>query len=962
VEAIQRKIAIFEALTDYSMALASVSAKEDIFSLAAGQLEQITNAVVVAVATYDEAASELTPRYTTLKGKARSKIEQRVGCRIESLRLKVSPEMSKHIAGVTVHTVGSFVAFASEFIPASVAEFIGKTLGIGWITTIGLQHQTAFIGMVIIAGRKGTLPFEACDLEAFAGVLANALGRWLAERSLRESETRWQFALEGTGDGVWDWNPQTDEVFLSRQWKTMLGYADSEIANSTEAWHDRLHPDDLARSFELREQHLRGETPIYENEHRLRCKDGTYKWISARGKVVEWAADGKPLRFIGIHTDVTERRKIEEELRSSHALLQGLFDNVTSGVAIYEVQNDGSKGRDYIIKYFNRMSLRIEGKTKEDVVGKSLFDLRPNIDKYGLISVFQRVWETGEPAHYPAKVYQDEKYVNWYENYVFKLPTGEIVAIYDDITERKQAEDALRKSEEMLRAFVTSSDDLIFLKDENFRHLIANPPLCAFLGLREALVLGKTDFEVMPEKGAQICRASDLQALASKGPVVKAELIGERVFEVVKFQVPFGAGRRGVGGIIRDITERKQAEVALQESNVRLEETLAELRKTQEQLVQQERLAAVGQLAAGIAHDFNNALAAITLYAQLILRTAALSPEAHKQMGVIVKQTDCAADLVQQILDFSRKSVLERQPLALTPFLKEVVKLLVRTLPENIFIDLACDSDVGMINADPARVQQALVNLALNARDAMPDGGNIRITISRVTGDEQINCVVCGPVTGGEWIQVAVMDNGCGIPPDVLPHIFEPFFTTRAPLGHGLGLSQVYGIVKQHDGHIDVVTRLGRGTTFKLYWPVLPVAQPMVEAVASDIVEGGGQTILVVEDNAATRIALMDVLEGLNYVVLGAADGQEALEILEEHRDTIRLVLSDWVMPNISGLELVRTMQMRQMPVKVVMLTGYPLSKLTQDADVKGIAGWIQKPFDLERLADVVARVLAGDA
>jgi hypothetical protein len=275
------------------------------------------------------------------------------------------------------------------------------------------------------------------------------------------------------------------------------------------------------------------------------------------------------------------------------------------------------------------------------------------------------------------------------------------------------------------------------------------------------------------------------------------------------------------------ISQREQAEKSLRKSNRRLEETLTQLRNTQDQLMKQERLAAVGQLAAGIAHDFNNLLTSISLYTQMSLHADELSPQLRARLEVIGNQTDQAAHLVQQVLDFGRRSVLERQALALAPFLDEIGDLLKRTLPENIHVTLACEPDVHTIDADSGRVRQALVNLALNARDAMPQGGELHIRVSRPTTTDEIKCATCGQtVAGSEWVKLTVTDTGTGIPSNVLPYIFEPFFTTRAPLGHGLGLAQVYGIVKQHRGHIDVQTEVGQGTTVALYWPLSSAPQP----------------------------------------------------------------------------------------------------------------------------------------
>jgi signal transduction histidine kinase/ActR/RegA family two-component response regulator len=417
----------------------------------------------------------------------------------------------------------------------------------------------------------------------------------------------------------------------------------------------------------------------------------------------------------------------------------------------------------------------------------------------------------------------------------------------------------------------------------------------------------------------------------------------------------------------RQVEERKQAEEALRESNRRLETTLAELKDAQGQMVHQERLAAVGQLAAGIAHDFNNILATIVLYTQMSLRSADLSPKVHHRLEIIAQETGRAADLVQQILDFSRRTMLERRPVALDSFMKEVIKLLQRTLPESIQIDLTCEPALSsvegsgeyVINADLTRIQQTIVNLALNARDAMPGGGEIHITLSRIA-DQEIQCVGCGPVFGGEWIQVAVTDTGTGIAPAVLPRIFEPFFTTRAPLGHGLGLSQVYGIVKQHKGHIGVETEVGQGTTFRLYWPA-PATTPLpVEAEAlAEVIQGHGETILVVEDNATMRASLADALEMLNYQVLEATDGQNALSVREQHADEIALVLSDWVMPSMDGLELTRALTSLHPELNVLLFTGHPLSQEIKDAVPPNVVGWLLKPPSLEQLAKAVSQALS---
>jgi signal transduction histidine kinase len=271
--------------------------------------------------------------------------------------------------------------------------------------------------------------------------------------------------------------------------------------------------------------------------------------------------------------------------------------------------------------------------------------------------------------------------------------------------------------------------------------------------------------------------------------------------------------------IIVDITERKAIEDALQVSHNRLEMTLTELEDTQRHLVQQERLAAVGGLAAGIAHDFNNILSIIVLNVELSLHAQQVHPKLYGQLVTIAQQMKRATKMVQQILDFGRRGVPALRPLDLVPVLKEQVELLQLTLSANVTLNLNYGNDEYIVDADSTHMQQILINLALNALDALPEGGELGMGLGRLQLMSQDEAPLPG-MAPGEWIQVSVSDNGSGIPSDVLPHLFEPFFTTKAPgKGTGLGLAQVYGLVQQHQGHIAVQSQEGEGTTFIIYLP-----------------------------------------------------------------------------------------------------------------------------------------------
>jgi signal transduction histidine kinase/DNA-binding response OmpR family regulator len=409
-----------------------------------------------------------------------------------------------------------------------------------------------------------------------------------------------------------------------------------------------------------------------------------------------------------------------------------------------------------------------------------------------------------------------------------------------------------------------------------------------------------------------------------------------------------------------EVTARPVAEVVEKRRWVMVIREVSREREIQRRLQQQDRLAAVGQMAAGIAHDFNNILAVILLYAEMVLNLPDLAPKVRERMQIIAQQCRRASELIQQILDFSRKSVLERQAMDLLPFLKEQVKMLERTLPENIRISLEAEVDQYIVEADPTRMQQAILNLAVNARDAMPDGGNLVMRVYRVDRGAEIHCVTCGQVSEGNWVCIAVQDSGMGIPQRDIPYIFEPFYTTKEPgKGTGLGLAQVYGIAKSHEGHIQVDSTLGGGSTFSIYLPALPnqrVKFPNTEPFM--LVRGNGETLLVVEDETATRQALKDGLTLINYQVVVASDGLQALSYLNEHPNTVRLVLSDVVMPEMGGIELLRAIRSQGLNIPVVLMTGHPLQEEIAGLKNSGLTAWMQKPPRLKQLSHIIAQAL----
>ncbi len=519
-----------------------------------------------------------------------------------------------------------------------------------------------------------------------------------------------------------------------------------------------------------------------------------------------------------------------------------------------------------------------------------------------------------------------------------------------DITERKLAAEALQESARRLQQVInTVPEGVVLLNNNNgssYRILSANPTGAKQLADLVGVHVGE---RLMHLAGRSL---QELLNSPPQGLWHELETWG-RSFEVIARPLRGGTATgelKSVSGegwvmVIHETTQQREFERRIQ---------------------QQE------QLAAGIAHDFNNILAAIVLYVQMLGRTAELTSREREYLSIIDHQAKHAAQLIQQILDFSRRSVLERKALDLLPLLKEHVKMLKRILPENIRVALACEPGVYVIKADPTRIQQMLTNLALNARDAMPEGGTLTFGLQEMQVGNRKSRIAAGTppeMEAGSWTRITVSDTGTGMAPEVAAHLFEPFFTTKEPgVGTGLGLAQVHGIVGAHEGHVEVETAVGKGTSVSIYLPETKLAAgtlPWAEC-QMPVQQGSGEQILVVEDDPVTRKALAESLEMLNYRVLTASNGEEALVTLAQSQsEDVRLVLSDIVMPDMGGLTLLRALHERDIDVGVVLLTGHPLENELQTLrEQRGEASeklldWVLKPLSLEQLAEVVARVLS---
>ncbi|MDR3674032.1 MAG: PAS domain S-box protein [Acidobacteriota bacterium] len=399
-------------------------------------------------------------------------------------------------------------------------------------------------------------------------------------------------------------------------------------------------------------------------------------------------------------------------------------------------------------------------------------------------------------------------------------------------------------------------------------------------------------------------------------------------------------------GMVQDIDERKNAE----EERTRL----------QQQLFQAQKMEALGTLAGGIAHDFNNLLSVMLGFASLARQRLSSDDPLQDSMGMIEQSAQRAAELTRQLLGFARPERQQVKPVCIDEVLDRVRRMVERTFDRNITVAVHKGSDPHWVNAEPSFLEQALLNLCINARDAMPQGGTLTVKSETVTLDAQQAGIPpnCLP---GSYASISVEDTGTGIAPEALPRVFEPFFTTKEQgRGTGLGLAMVYGFVKNHDGFVKVESEPGHGARFTISLPLIPAPSPQREVRGLGKLQPGQGTVLVVDDEPLVRAFATEGLKGLGYQVLVAENGKEALEIYEQHREKINCVLLDLIMPEISGLETYRRMREADPSVRVVFASGYSTGEILRDAPDARSAAFIGKPYTLEGLSIALCKAGAG--
>lgn len=753
-----------------------------------------------------------------------------------------------------------------------------------------------------------------------------------AEAAAREYAERLDLALEAAGMGSWDLDVETGEVTDDERWLKSLGYAHGEIESNVRAWNALVHPDDLPMIEDAAAAHVEGKTPIYEVEHRLRSKAGDWVWVLNRGKIISRDSSGRPLRTVGVHLDITKQKLARENIKRLANEQKAILNTISLGINYV---------RNRRIQWANPAFLRMFAYETPELHGLDMPVLFSRQDDYArMIAEGYPKLAIGEGWSFEAPMLTKGGDSLWCSIAGQAIDTRNLeegsIWVFQDITGRKRGEKALRESEERLRRLLQNSNDIIVIIDRNGVPTYISNPIEKIMGYGPEDLIGTDFFAGVHPEELQEARESFTDLVKRPGATMRLEH---------RFR-----HRNGTWMPVETVASNLLDDPAVNGVVLNIRDT-SERNRLQEQLQQAMKMEAVGVLAGGVAHDFNNLLSVINGYTELLLEDFDRNDPRNRDLEQIAKAGRRAAALTSQLLAFSRKQILKPELLDLNAIVADMSTMLRRLIGEDVELVTIARSDLGAISADPGQVQQIIMNLAVNAREAMPHGGKLTIETANVDFDEayvhEHPMVVVGP-----HVMLAVSDNGVGMNAATQSRIFEPFFSTKEKSkGTGLGLSTVYGIVKQSNGFVWVYSEVGKGTTFKIYLPRAAGQAPGQAAVArSGRAVRGSETILVAEDEESVRALAVRILNEAGYHVLEAPDGVEALRIAHEYPGVIDLVLTDVVMPEMSGKTLVSRLLATRPATKALYISGYTDSAIVHHGLLDSNIAFLQKPFTIESL------------
>jgi len=722
----------------------------------------------------------------------------------------------------------------------------------------------------------------------------------------------------------------------------ILGYTAGDLLGKDIL--EAVHPDSASRLRQRLETRLcHPDRKMGPMELLIYAKDGREKWLEVNATLLT-TPEGLPHAVQGIARDITDRKQAERKLLISEQTYRAIFENTNAAMSIL--------GEDNVLTLVNGEFEKMTGYSREEVEGKRTWMsfVEPG-DMDRLMGYHAARMQSREaPRNYEFRlVSKDGGIKHIYITVALIGGTRQFVLSMTDLTELKRVQSSLQESEARYRTFLDASSDGAFMKDEDFRYILANRAFLEKFGLgEEREILGKRDDEVLPPDIARLAGRSDRRALEAGSLVVVEEHVRNQILETRKFPVVLRNGKTGIGALIRDITEIRRSE----EEKKRLEVALERAGK----------LEALGMLTGSVAHDLNNVLGGIVSLPELLMMKLEDGNPMKKQLDIIRRSGEKAARIVQDMLTLTRRSLAN----ATVVSLNDIVTMHFET-PEHdklqfyhpdVRFEMRLDEQLPNIVGSPLHLSKTVMNLLSNAAEAMPQGGMVTIATEYRYIDQPIRGY--DDIREGDYVVVTVTDTGVGIPREDIERIFEPFYTKKVMgrSGTGLGMTVVWGTVKDHKGYIDVRSEVDKGTTFSLYFPATrKKVKKEKDRVPMERYMGNGQTLLVVDDVPDQLELASSMLSRVGYRVVTASSGENALEYLKDH--FVDLVVLDMIMePGIDGLETYKRILELHPGQKAIITSGYVEKTRIQEAQKLGVGTFIKKPYVLEEIGMAIRNEL----
>ncbi|QAX85485.1 hybrid sensor histidine kinase/response regulator [Pseudomonas sp. DTU12.3] len=810
----------------------------------------------------------------------------------------------------------------------------------------------------------------------------------LTREELESEVTRLRLAVKATCDAVWDWDLKTSQVIWNDSLQQAYGYASAAIEPTCDWRFAQIHAQDRARVETSIRAAIDGSGTTWSAEYRFRCEDGSYAEVLDRGHLIR-NADGQAERMIGAMLDLTRSRSAETALRRSEERFSTILQTIEAAFAIVKVKFDAD---DRPIDYcFVEANPAFERQAGVNLRGKWVTEFAPNLESFWF-ETYGHVAKTGEPANF-------ENYANTFERWfdVRAVRVGDpaerqIAIFFSDVTERRDAQERLRVSEAVARENIErvqlalAAGAIIgtwhwhlptdrFSVDEAFARVFNLDPA---LG-RDGLSLEQVAMTVHPEDREGLTAAIN-EVIARGGPYSHQYRVrgadGQYTWIEANGRVECAEDGTPLRfpGVLIDVEDRRNVEAerdrvtaALKALNDTLEQRVsartADLMQAEEKLRQSQKMEAVGQLTGGLAHDFNNLLAGICAALELMEKRTAQGRfnDLDKYMLIAQDAAKRATALTHRLLAFSRRQTLDPRPTEVNALIAGMTELIQRTVGPGIRLKTVAAADLWPALVDASQLENALLNLCINARDAMPEGGSITVeTANRAVEGELAHAL---DMPEGQYLCLSVTDTGTGMSAEVIAKAFDPFFTTK-PLGQGtgLGLSMIYGFTKQSGGQVRVQSTVGHGTTMLIYLPrYCGEAQHNHDDAQSTTSPHAkaGETILIVDDEPTVRLLLKDVLSDLGYHVLEASDSVEGLEALRSSAH-IDLLITDVGLPGgMNGRQMADAGRQIRPKLKTLFITGYAESSVLGSGQLGPRMQVLTKPFAVDTLVSRVSGLLS---